>query len=212
MRASFKVMACFAGLTLLLAGCGGDGGSGGLSNPDPGNNDVNVVVCFGDSITKGSECACAPYPARLAALIGKTVANCGISGSRATLSVGRTQSAIDKYHPGFMVILYGINDLIMGEGIDSVIGALDAMIETCKKNNVVPVIMTYPKPITGHVIFSGRTLRLNAQIRSMADTKGIRCVDLETEFADNADWYERDGLHPNNAGTDAIALAVADLF
>ena len=51
----------------------------------------------------------------------------------------------------------------------------------------------------------------------------MRCVDLEREFAGPADpatgiaGTERslmndDGLHPNDAGTQVMALAFADLF
>ena len=50
-----------------MAGCDdGGGGGGGLSNKNPGSNDLNVVVAFGDSLTQGNMCDCAPYPSRLA--------------------------------------------------------------------------------------------------------------------------------------------------
>lgn len=198
-------------LALALIGCGG-GGDGGLSNKNPGNNDVNVVVAFGDSITQGSECPCTPYPARLAGMIGKSVANTGISGSIASENVARTQSAIDRYHPGFMLILYGVNDVIHGRGIEGIAGAVDAMVATCLDNHVVPVLATYPRPITGHAIFGPRTSRLNEHIKSIASSRGIKCVNLESEFNANPEWYMPDGLHPNDTGTQVIALAFADLF
>ena len=48
---AFVLCAALAG-GLVAAGCGG-GGGGGLSNDDPGDNDVNVVIAFGDSVTAG---------------------------------------------------------------------------------------------------------------------------------------------------------------
>lgn len=210
MRFYFKTTALLATCAFLTA-CGG-GGGGGLSNSDPGNNDVGVVAAFGDSITAGSECACAPYPSRLAGLIGKSVPNFGAGGSRAGESVGRTQSVIDQCHPGFMLILYGVNDIIHGHGLDSIVSALGQMVDICKSNHVVPVLATYPRPITGHAIFGPRTVELNGMIRSLASSKGIHCVDLCGEFDANPDLYESDGLHPNDAGTQIIALAFADLF
>ena len=194
----------------LLAGCGG--GDGGLSNDNPGNNDLNVVVAFGDSITQGRQCSCTPYPARVQSLIGKTVFNTGIGGSDATANVGRTQSAIDKYHPAFMVILYGVNDVILGGSVDGILGALNEMVNICKNNQVVPVLATYPMPITSHGVFAPTTAALNAGIRSLADAQGIRCVDLEREFGADPALYEPDGLHPNDAGTQVMAMAFADLF
>ena len=195
----------------LLTACGG-GDGGGLSNKNPGDNDVGVVAAFGDSITAGSECACTPYPARLGGMISKSVPNYGISGSVATENVGRAKSVIDQCHPGFMLILYGVNDVIHGHGIDGIISALDQMVETCKSNHVVPVLATYPQPITGHAIFGPRTRTLNEEIRNLASAKGIHCVDLQKEFNASPEFYEADGLHPNDAGTQLMALAFADLF
>lgn len=199
-------------LAVGLAGCGGGGGDSGLQNKDPGSNDVKVVVAFGDSLTQGSECRCVPYPARVAALIGKTVVNSGASGTLATENIGRTQTAIDRIHPGFMLILYGVNDVIHSEGIRSIADDLDQMVSICKTNHVVPVLATYPEPIQDHAIFAPRVLLLNQDIRELAQTRGIHCVDLEPEFAANPEFYEPDGLHPNEAGTQIIALAFADLF
>ena len=207
----------------LLAGCGSDGGSS-LQNKNPGNNDLNVVVAFGDSITQGSECDCAPYPARLSSLIGKIVYNTGVGGSTATSNVGRTQEAINKYQPAFLFILYGINDIIHSTNPGNVVADLAQMVQICKQNNVVPVLMTYPRPILGHNLFAGPTIALNRGIRDLARAEGIRCVDLEREFAGgkdplNPEWLTSDpalmgpdGLHPNDAGTQVIALACADQF
>ena len=207
----------------LLAGCGDDGDSS-LTNSNPGINDLNVVVAFGDSITQGSECACVPYPARLSGLIGKVVYNTGVGGSNASANVGRTQQAINKYHPAFMIILYGVNDVIHGDATEGIAAALAQMVLICKQNNVVPVLMTYPRPILGHNLFAGGTVSLNRSIRALASAEGIRCVDLEREFSAGPDpiypeWpmtdatlMGPDGLHPNDAGTQVIALACADLF
>ena len=223
-RARFSVSNLAAVFLIgLLAGCGDDGDSS-LTNNNPGINDLNVVVAFGDSITQGSECACVPYPARLSGLIGKIVYNTGVGGSNASANVGRTQQAINKYHPAFMIILYGVNDVIHGDATEGIASALAQMVFICKQNNVVPVLMTYPRPILGHNLFAGGTVSLNRSIRALASAEGIRCVDLEREFSAGPDpiypeWpmtdatlMGPDGLHPNDAGTQVIALACADLF
>jgi lysophospholipase L1-like esterase len=204
-------------MAIVLAGSGGlsgcnDSGGGGLTNKNPGNNDLNVVVAFGDSITRGSECSCAPYPSRLSGMIGKIVYNTGVPGSRASLDVGRTQNAINKYRPAFMLILYGINDIIMSDGIGAASGAINQMVAICKQNNVVPVVATYPIPIGDHAAFAFGTLALNENIRAIASAEGIKCVDLELEFNGDLTLYESDGLHPNDAGTQIMAMAFADLF
>ncbi len=198
-------------LSFLLAGCGG-GGDSGLSNDNPGSNNLSMVMAFGDSITQGNACSCLSYPSRLGPMILKTVANTGVSGSRATENVESTQPLIDRFHPAFMLILYGVNDVIHSISISAIEEALNQMVLICKQNNVVPVLATYPEPILGHQDFALSTLALNQRIRAIASTHGIRCVDLEREFEANPAFYEDDGLHPNDAGTQVMALAFADLF
>jgi lysophospholipase L1-like esterase len=209
-------LAIFPALLLfgLLTGCGGGGGDeeDKLSNPNPGSNNVNVVVAFGDSITQGSQCSCTPYPKRLAGLIGKTVYNTGAGGSLAIDNVDRTQKAINRFHPGFMLILYGVNDMIHSQSTSATLGAINDMVAICKTNNTVPVLATYPPLILSHSLFAYRTRLLNEGIRNIATAEGIKCVDLETEFGSGAELYEDDGLHPNDAGTQIIAAAFADLF
>jgi lysophospholipase L1-like esterase len=207
-----------------FSGCGGDGGGGGLVNENPGDNDLNVVAAFGDSLTEGVE-GVIPYPPRLFGLIGKTVHNEGIGGSKALENVDRAQEVIGRHHPAYMLILYGYNDIINGRRTSTVVGAIEEMVIICEQNNVVPVVATYPIPILGHQIFAYSVTVLNDDIRAMADARGIECVDLEAEFSsgetnpDNPDWdipdpalYMSDGLHPSDAGAQVMAAAFADLF
>ena len=209
-------------MCLAPAGCGFYE-DGALTNDNPGNNNLNVVVAFGDSITQGSECSCTPYPARLTGLIGKLVYNTGVGGTEAKDNVGRTQQAIDRYHPAFMLILYGINDIIHSRGVGPTTSYIRQMVAICKQNNVVPVLATYPLPIRGHELFAFNTQVFNQNIRAIAEAEDIKCVDLEAEFTGtpdpanpaigtDPDLMEQDGLHPNNAGTQIMTLAFADLF
>ena len=197
---------------LFLAACGGSSGGGGLKNNDPGDNNPDTIAAFGDSLTNGSESPSAPYPARLTQHIGKSVYNLGVSGSLAIDNVGRVNEAINKYHPGIMLILYGVNDVIHSVAPSSAAAAVERMVEICKDNKVVPVLATYPLP-TGHREFFAPPVRiLNEHIRDIAKRHGIKCVNLEKEFGSNPDLFEEDGLHPNDHGTAIIALAFADLF
>jgi lysophospholipase L1-like esterase len=196
----------------VLAGCGEGGPPSGLQNKNPGANDVRVVAAFGDSITLGNRCDCTPYPARVQAMTRKTVVNAGVSGSQATESVERARAVIQQTRPGFMLILYGHNDVAHGTQIGSIVDALRAMVEICLAEKVVPVLATYPEPIGDHAAYAPRELLLNSRIRALAAELGLECVDLEKEFAGGDNLFIEDGLHPNDAGTQIIALAFADLF
>lgn len=199
----------FVVASLMLSGCGGDDA---VVNTDPGNNRLDMVVAFGDSITRGSRCECPSYPSRLGPLIGKTVHNAGIPGSKAQDSVGRTRQIIAQHRPAYMLILYGVNDVIHSFGTDGIVQSVRQMVEICLANQVVPVVATYPVPIHKRSIFAGGTEALNRGIRDIARSYGIRLVDLDREFNRDPSLYEPDGLHPNDRGTLVMALAFADLF
>jgi lysophospholipase L1-like esterase len=196
------------------AGCGGGSGGGGLKNDDPGDNNTNVVIAFGDSLTAGE--VQPAYPAILSGLIDKVVTNDGVYGSTAASGAGRCASVIANRKGAFMLILYGINDLMFGRSTDQIYGSLESIVNTCRNNHVVPVLATYPIPIRGHEIFAGGTYRLNNAIRSLAAAYDLKCVDLEKEFMDGSDpdpdLYISDGLHPNAEGNHIMALAFADIF
>lgn len=199
---------------LVAAGCGGGGGGGGLSNDDPGDNDLNVVIAFGDSLTAGE--VRPAYPEILSGLIGKTVTNDGSYGSTAGAGSGRCSTVIAKRKGAYMLVLYGINDILFGRSTSQIAGSLESIVNTCRNRHVVPVLATYPIPIHGHEIFAGATYRLNNAIRDLAGRYGLECVDLEKEFLDGSDpdpaLYLADGLHPNAEGNQVMALAFADLF
>ena len=112
-----------------------------------------------------------------------------------------------------MLILYGINDVHQGYGVERIADSISKMVSICQASNVMPILMTYPPQCGGRFeIFAGKTRRLNAQLRTMAAAKGIKCVDLEESIGGQSRYYESDGLHPNNAGTQAIAREVAKAF
>lgn len=196
----------------LGSGClgSGGGGGGGVSNDDPGDNDVNTYVAQGDSITAGSECSCPPYPARLAGLLGKTVVNSGQPAETSGSGAARAGSVLSKYKPGFLLVLYGVNDIIHGASSESAAANVRSIVQQAKANKTVPVVATYPIPVGPHGAFSGGTSSLNSLLRDMAGSEGVALVDLENEFEGSTDLLEPDGLHPNDLGTEVMALAFFD--
>jgi acyl-CoA thioesterase I len=206
----------------LLLGCDSDDHK--LSNGNPGGNSRHVVAAFGDSITMGNRCPCPPYPAQLQPFIGKTVVNAGINGTTARASVDRTQAVINQTRPAYMLILYGVNDMIHSQGVPGTLAALEEIIRICKQNQVAPAIATYPVPVKSYRAFAFNIIALNQGIRRLAGAQGIPCVDLEREFAlpgypdasgdvhSDPTLFTGEGLHPNDAGTRIMARVFADLF
>jgi len=210
-----RVMPVLAWLPAVLlwvaAGCGGgDGGNQAPVPADFGDNNPNVVLAFGDSITAGVEGGGAPYPARLAALSGKTVINSGVGGQESGAGLARLGGALAANKPGYICILYGANDVIMGRDQNSTIANLADMLQQAQANKTVPMIATLTPMLGEHGPWTSAVDRLNDAIRNLASATGTTLVDLNAEFGDAETLLLGDGLHPNDQGNQIIALAFND--
>ena len=199
-------------LPLLLAACN-DGGGGGDSyaNTDFGANDRTKVVAIGDSITSGNVCSDEgeTYCQRIAGLTGLNVINAGVSGERSSSTAGRTGSVLNRHQPGFLLILTGHNDAIFDRDYDSVIGNLRSIVQQAKGNKTVPILATLLPIHAPRTFATGPAQDYSVGIRLLAKEEGVKLVDLEKEFGDDA-FLQCDGLHPNAAGSAIIAAAFAD--
>ena len=165
--------------------------------------DPNVYLAMGDGITYGSVYDFTPWPPRLDTLLGsgKTVVNRGKSASRVGYGSSKVNSYLAQYQPGYLLVLYGSNDLGVGNSIDYIIGELRYMIRAAKANSTVPVVGTLPPIFTGA---SGQST-LNSRIRSLASQEGIQCADVSAAFNGRRSLIMDDGLHPTSEGQQLIA-------
>jgi lysophospholipase L1-like esterase len=203
------------GVGLFGAGCEGD------SSPshDFGDNDKNLYVAMGDSITWGVNVT--PYPTILSEYLGKTVVNEGYSGEHAYEGARRVAAELAAYKPGYLLILYGANDLLHFIPEDDIEGNLRFMITKAKEAKTIPVIATLTPMVRTRGFFNDAVKSLNVRIRRMAKEEGVKLVDLERHFGnrdddadpyvlDDDDYLQWDGLHPNQEGTRRMALAFLD--
>ena len=195
----------------LLAGCEDDGGPG--DGHDFADKNPNIIVALGDSITAGSELSGYPaYPAILAALTGKTVINAGSDGQTSLGGAGRVTGLVDGYKAGYLLVLYGANDVIHGIPRDATIAALRSIISTARSRNTIPVLATLTPAFGPHGYMKGGVDELNFRIRQLAGEEGVALVDLAGAFGDGTELILGDGLHPNETGTERIASSFAGIF
>ncbi len=195
-----------AAVMVLGPGCDSGGGGSGDGH-DFGDNNPDLIVAMGDSITEGS--GVTPYPSILAGMTGKTVINHGSGGATAGDGAGSIGGVLADEKPGYVLILYGANDVISGNGPDSTTGALGAIIEACKANHSVPIIATLT-PMQGlHELFAGGAQELSRRIRTLAGQTGAALCDLESEFGSPSALLQDDGLHPTEEGSVVIADSFA---
>ncbi len=192
-------------MTPLFSGCdSGGGGGGGGGNADVGDNDPNLVACVGDSLTQGYNCVGDPYPTRLGAISGKTVLNFGVGGAKSSYGNSIISSVVGR-KPGYVCILFGSNDAVVGRDPETTKENIRGIIAVCKANHCVPIVATPPKMIGQHSLYDGTAARTAEAIRALAKEEGVALVDLYTAFGDGTAYLGSDGLHLSDAGGDFIA-------
>ena len=191
-----------------------DGNSDRWANFDFGSNNTNVCLALGDSITAGgvlddySQC----YIPKLAGMLHKTIVNEAIPGSETGDGMDLIHPGLDATHPGFLILLYGVNDVIMGRDLTVSVENLRFIVQAAKDNKTAPIIGTLT-PVAGeHVWFASVVDRMNAAIRQMAAEEGITVADLDQALNWDTSYLLPDGLHPNAAGNDIMATTFYDVM
>jgi lysophospholipase L1-like esterase len=177
---------------------------------DFGDNNPDVFLCMGDSITQGYGVNSAEsYPAILQSMLGRTVINEGLGGARSTYGVRMINTYLNRYKPGYVLLMFGTNDI--GESFeDEILENLRQMLNQAKENKTVPILATLT-PVSGSRIGKKSTIiRVNDSIRSLTSQEAIPLADVATAFNWNDGYLMSDGLHPTAEGYDIIAKTFYD--
>lgn len=204
MKHSFKTFVCAglaAALCFSLSGCGGDD-----DGFDYGDNDPNLVVCLGDSLTQGYHCIGAPYPTRLAQMSGKTVLNYGVAGAHSEYGASIVGSALSR-RPGTVCIMFGSNDVVHGRDMTATKANLRAIVTAAKANGSKVILAVPPRMSYSHAKFDHRVGSLAEHIRALAKEEGVKLVDFYKAFGEQPERYlnPEDGLHLSDEGGEFVA-------
>lgn len=190
---------------MLLAGC--EPFSSSSKDPDSsGNNDPNMVLALGDSVTAGSAISGLSYPQLVADFSGKTVINEGVGGALSSDGADRIQGLLETHKPEHVFILYGINDIIHVSSDDWTIENLRFMINAARNNKSSAIVGTIPPRYRGDDVFDHRHVSLNNRIRQLCLEESVTLADVESAFDYNLELLQEDGFHPNEDGNRLIAL------
>jgi len=205
------VFAAFICLSFLISGCE-DSESHLSDGHDFGSNNPTLYVAFGDSITYGDGVPAADnYPIKLGGLMMRTVINEGYPGAESYIGAELVNGILNDYKPGFLLILFGVNDLIMGHDEGETIGYLQYICQAAIDNKTIPVIATLTPVAGGHHIWASGVDRLNVLIRQMAANMNVALVDLDVAFNWDPLYLQEDGLHPNVLGYNLMAITFYDV-
>lgn len=174
---------------------------------DFGNNYQELYLAVGDSITEGNEHpVIVPYPERLGAMLGKPVVNEAVGGAHSGAGAADIGDLLESYTPGYLLILFGVNDIHPGYDPAETIANLAAIIHAAKANKTIPVIATLT-PVFGRSDIEPYLPDLNDRIRELAAMEDITLVDLDQMFGWLPQYILPDGVHPNELGTALMALS-----
>jgi acyl-CoA thioesterase-1 len=173
---------------------------------------VYHFIAFGDSLTSGYN---TPGPAWPTILDAKDVhlilqRNSGVPGDTTAQMRARLQRDVISYHPSYMLVMGGTNDLGHGVSDATIIANLRYIITTAKANKIIPILLEIPPDS-----YSGMTAKidsLNAQIVHLANSYRFTVVDINTPLRTSsgtmASKYTSDGLHLSAAGSQLVATTI----
>ncbi len=214
-----------------------NGLSGLYANTEAKDGQIKVA-CVGDSITYGhgiKNWKDNNYPAVLQKLLGKEyhVANFGSSGSCVNPDgdqpyIGRPvyQDSID-YEADILVLMLGTNDSKPENWIsaESFKGQFESLLAQYLSGTKVPKVYiglcseafyldSAPSGLANFDIQPGIVDEIVSTIQEITEVNGIsiEIVDIHALTTAHPEWFEKDGIHPNNDGAKAIAEQIAEVI
>jgi lysophospholipase L1-like esterase len=190
-----------------------------------GDNQPNVYVAFGDSLTTGVGSASgggyrAPLQAQLGGYFGQSfVVDAGRDGTFSSTGAARIPGVMSRESPAYTLILYGTNDWndqrCQNAPADqcATIDNLASIVDYVKRVASIPVLATLP-PTNPALAPRERTewnSQLNVLIKSLAQSRGAIVADLFAAFPNtipsDLPRYFSDDIHPNDQGYALVAQA-----
>lgn len=165
----------------------------------------SVILAFGDSLTYGTGAGAGEsYPAILERKIGRRVVNSGIPGEVTRAGLDRLRETLDRERPALLVLCHGGNDLLRRMKREDTAGHLRAMIRTARERGAEVVLVAVPAP--------GLSLTPPSFYGEIAKEMSVPLDEstLSAILSDGA--LKSDAIHPNAAGYERMAEAVAALL
>jgi lysophospholipase L1-like esterase len=191
---------------------------------------VTSRVCTIDTLLMTCSYDIVGYPKRVSDILNARypnspilIENAGVPGECVSMVCAGDQTGRNRFQNrageahDLVVLLEGVNDLNGGRSVSQIIDAFRTIIQTAKAANKQIIIMTLPPGKPKDTDGSWKApdpedvAALNAAIETLKTQEAIPRVDLTAAFGDNYRQYlSPDGLHPNDAGYQRIANAVAN--
>ncbi len=159
-----------------------------------------TIVCFGDSITAGVGADGAPtYPDLLAQRLDADVVNAGYPGATAADLLARLPEAL-AHDPWLVIVEAGGNDMLRRVPVAETEAAVRGLVQGVLAAGAVPMLVEIRAPFGG----------LGDLFVRLGDEYDVPVVEdvLPEILLDRR--LKSDEIHPNAAGYERLAAAVAD--
>lgn len=180
------------------------------------------IVCLGDSLTFGY--GISPEENWISLLNQKNkheFINKGINGDTSGGMLSRFYQDVVSLKPNNVFIMGGVNDLIAGDGLQSVKANIMALTHNAYHNQIIPTLGIPPMGDVEKIRSDWRAftdfnevkrllLEYREWIKTFSKTFGPKVVDLyqayeDSENREESEEYYVDGLHPNRFGQTLMA-------
>lgn len=129
------------------------------------------------------------------------VINASISGETTAGGRARLPALLEKHQPELCIIELGANDGLRGQSVKKMQNNLDKMISQCKKYGQVLLLGIWLPPNYG----AAYTTAFRAAYPHLAHKHQVPLIPFFLDgVANNGEYMQRDGLHPNERGQPII--------
>ena len=133
---------------------------------------------------------------------GYEVINISISGEITLGGRKRIGQALAAHQPAIVVIALGGNDGLQGKSIQSIYDNLEAIVLTCKQQNVVPLLVGMQLPPNYGISY---TRKFRDIFPRLAQHHQLQLVPFMLEgFGEHREFFLADGIHPNERAQEKI--------
>lgn len=130
------------------------------------------------------------------------VINTSISGETTLGGRKRIEQALKTHRPNIVILELGANDGLRGLPIKSIYENLAAIIKICQQNNVLVLLAGMQLPPNYGISYTQKFQNIFPQL---AEDHQIKLIPfLLAGFGDKNDFFQADGVHPNEQAQEII--------
>lgn len=138
------------------------------------------------------------------------VINTSISGETTLGGRNRIEQALEIHRPAIVILELGANDALRGASIKSIYENLEAIIKICQQNNVLVLLAGMQLPPNYGITY---TQKFQAIFPQLAENYQIKLIPfLLAGFGDKHEFFQADGIHPNETAQKRIVENVWEVL